>query len=76
MKSQLETLDLLFPRVRAEILRLLFSQTKIKRYVCELMRMSGLALRTMQEGACHAERDRLDHEPVQLISSLLPGELV
>jgi hypothetical protein len=49
MKTQLEVLDLLFPKARAEILRLLFSGPKARRYVRELMLMSGPALRTVQE---------------------------
>ena len=49
MKASLQALDLLFPKVRAEILRLLFSNAKSQRYVRELMTMSGLALRTVQE---------------------------
>jgi hypothetical protein len=53
MKTHLEVLDLLFPKARAEILRLLFSGPKARRYVRELMLMSGLALRTVQEGAGH-----------------------
>lgn len=48
MKAQPEVLDILFPKVRAEILRLLFSNPKEQRYVRELMTMSGLALRTVQ----------------------------
>ena len=49
MKEQPEVLDLLFPKVRAEILRLLFFSPKQQRYVRELMNKSGLALRTVQE---------------------------
>lgn len=49
MKHQIAALDLLFPKARAEILRLLFSDWKKERYVRELMVMSGLALRTVQE---------------------------
>jgi predicted transcriptional regulator len=49
MKLKLSALDLLFPRVRAEILRVLFSESKKQRYVRELTAMSGLALRTVQE---------------------------
>ena len=49
MKTHVEVLDLLFPKARAEILRLLFSNPKAQRYVRELMLMSGLALRTVQE---------------------------
>lgn len=49
MKTPPALLDILFPRVRAEILRLLFSDPARQRYVRELMAMSGLALRTVQE---------------------------
>jgi predicted transcriptional regulator len=49
MKSPPEVLDILFPKVRAEVLRLLFSDPAQQRYVRELMTMSGLALRTVQE---------------------------
>lgn len=49
MKYELPALDLLFPKARAEILRLLFYDGKSQRYVRELMLMSGLALRTVQE---------------------------
>jgi predicted transcriptional regulator len=48
MKAPPEILDILFPKVRAQILRLLFSDTKKQRYVRELTTMSGLALRTVQ----------------------------
>ena len=49
MKAKPGVLDLLFPEARAAILRLLFSNTRVQRYVRELMVMSGLALRTIQE---------------------------
>ena len=49
MKAKPGVLDLLFPEARAAILRLLFSNTRVQRYVRELMLMSGLALRTIQE---------------------------
>jgi predicted transcriptional regulator len=42
-------LEILFPKVRAEILRLLFSDPARQRYVRELTVMSGLALATIQE---------------------------
>ncbi len=48
-RAKLPLLDLLFPKVRAEILRLLFVDPKKERYVRELMTLSGLALRTVQE---------------------------
>ena len=44
-----EILDVLFPKVRAEMLRLLFSTPQKQRYVCELRNMSGLALCTVQD---------------------------
>ena len=49
MKAKPGVIDLLFPEARAAILRLLFSNTRVQRYVRELMVMSGLALRTIQE---------------------------
>lgn len=49
MKATAKVLDILFPKVRAEILRVLFSDPARQRYVRELMIMSGLALRTVQE---------------------------
>jgi hypothetical protein len=49
MRVKLSALDLLFPKVRAEILRILFSEPKKQRYVRELTAMSRLALRTVQE---------------------------
>ena len=49
MKSTTEIADVLFPRVRAELLRLLFAGAKKQYYVRELMTLSGLALRTVQE---------------------------
>ncbi len=49
MTAKPGVLDLLFPEARAAILRLLFSNITTQRYVRELMLMSGLALRTIQE---------------------------
>lgn len=49
MKAPPAVLDILFPKVRSEILRLLFSDPARQRYVRELMALSGLALRTVQE---------------------------
>lgn len=49
VKSQPEVLELLFPKVRAEILRLLFCDGKKQHYVRELMGRTGLALATVQE---------------------------
>ena len=42
-------LDVLFPAVRAELLRLLFEPPQKHRYVRELMARSGLALHTVQD---------------------------
>ena len=49
MKPAPEILDVLFPKVRAEILRLLFTTPTKQLYVRELMGQSGLALRTVQD---------------------------
>jgi hypothetical protein len=49
LKSERTILSVLFPRVRVEILRLLFTTPKKQRYVRELMTMSGLALCTVQD---------------------------
>ena len=49
MKAQLEVLDSLFPKTRADILRLLFSGKKRQCYVRKLTILTGLALRTIQE---------------------------
>jgi len=38
-----------FLKVRAQLLQLLFNTPQKQRYVCELMRMSGLALSTLQD---------------------------
>jgi len=49
LKSQRSLLDILFPVVRAELLRLLFAAPQKQRYVRELTSMSGLALCTVQD---------------------------
>src|SRR5207248_11385987 len=49
MGSKKTVLDVLFPRVRAELLRLLFAEPPQHRCVRELMNMSGLALHTIQD---------------------------
>ena len=49
MSSKKTVLDILFPRVRAELLRLLFVEPEQHRYVRQLMNMSGLALHTIQD---------------------------
>jgi predicted transcriptional regulator len=42
-------LDVLFPEVRAKLLRLFFTTPRKERYVRELMNISGLALHTVQD---------------------------
>ena len=42
-------LEVLFPRVRAKLLQLLFATPQEQRYVRELMNMSGFALHTVQD---------------------------
>ena len=42
-------IEVLFPKVRAEVLRLLFTPPAKKRYVRELQGLSGLALSTVQD---------------------------
>jgi Bacterial regulatory protein, arsR family len=49
LKSERAILDVLFPKVRAQLLLLLFDAPQKQRYVRELMRMSGLALSTVQD---------------------------
>ena len=49
MSSKKTVLDVLFPRVRAKLLRLLFLEPARQRYVRELMNMTGLALHTIQD---------------------------
>jgi hypothetical protein len=49
MKSGRETLDVLFPAVRAKLFRALFSAPMKQHYVRELTTMSGLALHTVQD---------------------------
>jgi len=49
VSSKKTALDVLFPRVRAELLRFLFVEPAQQRYVRELMNMSGLALHTIQD---------------------------
>jgi predicted transcriptional regulator len=48
-KSERTILQVLFPAVRAEVLRLLFNPPLKQRYVRELMGMSNLALHTVQD---------------------------
>jgi predicted transcriptional regulator len=48
-KSERTILQVLFPAVRAEVLRLLFNRPLKQRYVRELMGMSNLALHTVQD---------------------------
>ena len=47
--KQQTVLKVLFPKARAEILRLLFGDKRRPRYVREIMRESDLALRTIQD---------------------------
>ena len=47
--SEVKLLDVLFPKVRAEILRALFRNSNDRRYVRELVRETGLALSTVQD---------------------------
>ena len=49
MKGSVPVLDVLFPSVRATMLRLLFCSPPRQRYVRELMSLSGLALCTVQD---------------------------
>src|SRR4051812_43449530 len=49
MKSKRRILEVLFPKVRAEMLRLLFSKRGRQCYVSELRDLSGLALCTVQD---------------------------
>jgi predicted transcriptional regulator len=48
-KSEREILDVLFPAVRAAMLRALFSSPAKERYVRELVRITGFALSTIQD---------------------------
>src|SRR5437763_7197340 len=49
MHPQKTILQVLFPKARAEIFRLLFGTRSRRRYVRELMADSGLALRSVQD---------------------------
>src|SRR5437764_10078864 len=49
MQSKRTFLEVLFPKARAEIFRLLFGSKRRPRYIRELMGDSGLALRTIQD---------------------------
>jgi len=49
LKPERMVLDVLFPEVRAKLLRLFFTRPPKERYVRELMNMSGLALHTVQD---------------------------
>jgi len=49
VKKQYTILEVLFPQVRADLLRLLFRPPCRERYVRELMRESGLSLSTIQQ---------------------------
>jgi hypothetical protein len=52
-------LDALFPQVRAEILRLLFTNPRQELYVRQLARLSFLALHTVQVELANLSADRL-----------------
>jgi hypothetical protein len=58
MKALPTVLNILFPQVRAEILRLLFCDPARQRYVRELTAMSGLALGTVQEELAAVFREK------------------
>ena len=49
MRQTRTVLNVLFPKARAEILRLLFGGKRRPRYVREIMRESDFALRTVQD---------------------------
>ena len=49
MKRELTVLEVLFPKVRAEVLRLLFGTPSKARFVRELANLSELAVSTVQE---------------------------
>ena len=49
----------LFPQVRAEILRLLFTNPRTELYVRELARLSGFSLQTVQDELAKLEAARL-----------------
>lgn len=61
----------LFPVVRAEVLRLLFTNPRQELEVRELTRLSFLSLRTGQDELCVARRRRSHRKPQQWISALL-----
>ena len=49
IELQQEILQLIFPRTRAEVLRVLFNKPKKQRYLSELARLSDVAVGTMHE---------------------------
>lgn len=49
MRSDRAVLEVLFPRVRAALLRILFGMPRKQRYVRELMRISELRISTVQD---------------------------
>ena len=49
LKSGRTVLDVLFPEVRAKLLRVFFTALPKQRYVRELMNVSGLTLHTVQD---------------------------
>jgi hypothetical protein len=48
-KNEKTVLEILFPQVRAELLRALFGAPQKQRYVRELMAITGLAMHTIQD---------------------------
>jgi predicted transcriptional regulator len=49
IEFQQEILQLIFPKTRAEVLRVLFNKPKKQRYLSELARLSDVAVGTMHE---------------------------
>lgn len=48
-KTEKTMLEILFPQVRAELLRVLFGDSRKQRYVREMMAITGLAMHTIQD---------------------------
>lgn len=59
MKNETGVLYVLFPQVRAEILRLLFGNPSRERYVRQIARDSDLSLRTVQQELAKLEESGL-----------------
>jgi hypothetical protein len=62
----------LFPLVRAEVLRLLFTNPRQELYVRELARLSHLSLQTVQDELAKAGGRSSDLQAEQRLSTLLP----